>query len=68
MALFVFKVSVESPDLVETELKQNLELCNGNADPFITLFITYYNLVKGEKAVEMLELAKKVEPTHPYIE
>jgi hypothetical protein len=68
MALFVFKISIESPEAVESELKQNFELCIGNADPFIVLFMNYYNVVKAEKASEMLDLARKVEPNHPYIE
>jgi hypothetical protein len=53
---------------VEIELKQNLELCTGNADPFLGLFMSYYNVANGEKAIEMLELAKQVEPNRQYVE
>jgi hypothetical protein len=68
MALFTLKIVHESPEIVEAELKQNLELCSDNADPFLALFMTYYNTANGEKAIEMLELAKKVEPNRKYIE
>lgn len=68
MSLFTLKVVYESPDIVEMELKQNLELCNGNADPFLSLFMVYYNVANSEKAMEMLELARKVEPNRPYVE
>jgi hypothetical protein len=68
MALFVIKIYAESPEVVETQLKQNLELCTGNADPFIVLFMIYQSVANGEKANEMLELARKVEPNNQYIE
>ncbi|KAI6188469.1 Mitochondrial import receptor subunit TOM70 [Aphelenchoides besseyi] len=53
---------------VESELVQNLELWDGNADAFIILSIYYHRSMSFGKAFKMLDYAKKVEPNRPYIE
>ncbi|KAI6215333.1 hypothetical protein M3Y94_00373300 [Aphelenchoides besseyi] len=68
VTLMVLKIEVDSPTAVESELVQNLELWEGNADAFIILSIYHHRSMSFGKAFKMLDYAKQVEPSRPYIE
>ena len=68
IAIQALQIQVDGSDVVEAKLLQNKELYAGNADIAVLLAVSLHRSLQFDRSLEMLKLAKELEPNQKHIE